>query len=155
MAEFKHILRIANTDLDGNKPILSALKKIRGVSFMFANMVCSFAEIDKKKKTGELTDQEAEKLNDVVTNPLKYKAPVWMLNRRKDYETGEDKHIVTGDIGFLTGNDIKRLRLIKSYKGSRHGAGLPVRGQSTKSNFRRNKGKVTGVRKKAGKSGRS
>src|SRR3989344_3273547 len=97
---FKHILRIANTDLDGNKQILSALRKIKGVSFMFANMICSATKVDKKKKVGYLSDDEARKLDDAVRNPLKYNAPLWMLNRRKDYDTGEDKHINTGDIDF-------------------------------------------------------
>ncbi|MBU0535453.1 MAG: 30S ribosomal protein S13 [Nanoarchaeota archaeon] len=153
--EFRHILRIANTDLDGNKPVLSALRKIKGVSFMFANMICSLAKIDKYKKVGHLSDEEAKKLDDAVNNPAKFKAPLWMYNRRKDYETGEDKHITTGDIIFHKSNDIKRLRAIKSYRGSRHAEGLPVRGQRTKSNFRRNKGKVTGVKKKGGKSGKT
>ena len=44
---FRYFVRIANTDLDGNKPIGNALRKIKGVSFMFANMICSVAGIDK------------------------------------------------------------------------------------------------------------
>lgn len=153
--DFKHILRIANTDIDGNKPILSALRKIRGVSFMFANMVCALTNIDKKKKTGYLTDDEANRLDEAIKNPQKYNAPSWMFNRRKDYETGEDKHIVTGDIEFYRGTDIKRLKMIRSYRGVRHAEGQPVRGQRTKSNFRKNKGKVMGVRKRGGvKAGR-
>jgi len=77
-----------------------------------------------------------------------------MLNRRKDYEDGTDKHIILGDLKFTKDNDIKRMKKIKSNKGYRHAWGLPVRGQRTKSNFRKNKGKVTGVKKKSGKSGR-
>ncbi|MCX6706617.1 MAG: 30S ribosomal protein S13 [Candidatus Woesearchaeota archaeon] len=153
-AEFKHILRVANTDLDGNKPILSAMKKIKGVSFMFANMVCKIAKIDEKKKVGYLSDEDAKVLDDIIRNPLKYNAPVWMLNRRKDYETGEDKHINTGDIDFYKGTDIKRLKVIKSYKGVRHSEGQPVRGQRTKSNFRKNKGKVMGVKRKTAMPGK-
>ena len=48
--EFKHLVRIVNTDLDGNKHISIALKKIKGVGFMFSNMVCSIANIDGRKK---------------------------------------------------------------------------------------------------------
>jgi small subunit ribosomal protein S13 len=56
---------------------------------------------------------------------------------------------------FTKDNDIKLMRKIKSYKGTRHSAGQPVRGQRTKSNFRKSKGKVMGVKRKAGaKSGR-
>ena len=147
-AEFKHILRVANTDLDGNKPILNAMRKIKGVSFMFANMVCKIAKIDEKKKVGYLSDEDAKLLDDIIRNPLKYNAPIWMLNRRNDYETGENKHINTGDIDFYRGTDIKRLKVIRSYKGMRHAEGQPVRGQRTRSNFRKNKGKVVGVSKK-------
>ena len=50
---------------------------------------------------------------------------------------------------FAQENDVKRLKRIRSYVGVRHGQGLPVRGQRTKSNFRRNKGKgPLGVKKK-------
>ncbi len=73
-----------------------------------------------------------------------------MLNRRRDYETNENKHLVTGDIKFVQDNDIKRLKKIKTYKGVRHILELPVRGQRTKSNFRKNKGKVLGVKRRPG-----
>jgi len=146
--DFKHIIRVVNTDLDGNKPIYSALRKIKGVSFMFANLACKLAKVDKYKKSGYMSEKEASQLDDVIRNPLKYEAPLWMLNRRMDYETGEDKHILTGDLDFTKSNDVKRLRMIKSYRGLRHATGRPSRGQRTKSNFRRNKGKVTGVKRK-------
>lgn len=149
--DFKHLVRIVNTDLDGNKPILAALRKIKGVSFMYANMICELTSLDKKQKAGEMADADIEKLEDAVKNPEKFGAPVWMLNRRKDYETGEDKHLLSGDIAYSKENDLKRLKMIKSYKGIRHMMGLPVRGQNTRSNFRKNKGKVTGVKKKGGK----
>ena len=149
MAEFKHIVRVANTDLDGNKPVAKALTKIKGVGFSYSNMICGFAGVEKRKKTGELEDNEVEKLNDVLINAHKYNAPLWMYNRRKDLETGEDKHLISADLTFVVDNDIKLMKKIKSYKGSRHMFGLPVRGQRTRSNFRRNKGKVMGVTRKA------
>ena len=70
------------------------------------------------------------------------------MNRRRDYDTGEDKHLLIGTLQFSKDNDIKRLKKIKALRGMRHQKGLPVRGQRTKSNFRRNKGKVIGVKKK-------
>jgi len=145
--DFRYLVRIVNTDLDGNKPIYHALLKIKGVGPMFANMACALARMDKFKKTGYLSDTEAQRLDEVIRSPQKYGAPIWMLNRRKDYETGEDKHLLLSDIEFVKGNDIKRLQMIKSYRGTRHAAGQPSRGQSTKSHFRRNKGKVQGVKK--------
>lgn len=139
--EFKYIVRIANTDLDGNKQIIHALTKIKGVSFMYANLLCGLANVPKRKKTGELSDSEINKLSDVLKDPMKNEVPKWMMNRRKDYETGEDKHLITVDLTFTKDNDIKKLKKIKSYRGLRHQWGLPLRGQRTRSNFRRNKRK--------------
>ena len=134
--DFKYFVRIANTDLDGNKQIGLALTKIKGVSFMFSNMACTFAQVDKTSKTGYLKDDQVKKLDEVITNPLKYNPPAWMLNRRKNYEDGKDIHIITGDLKFTNENDVKRLKKIRSYRGIRHGQGLPLRGQRTKANFR-------------------
>ena len=53
------------------------------------------------------------------------------------------------NVDFFEENDVKMMKKIKSYKGIRHSLGQPVRGQRTKSNFRRNKGKVMGVQKKS------
>jgi len=151
---FKHIVRIANTDIDGNKKIADAMRKIKGVNFAFSNMICNFVGVDKTKKTGNLLDSEIKKLDEAIRNPKEFGAPSWMLNRRKDYETGEDKHLLSSDLTFTKDNDIKMMKKMKSYKGMRHAFGLPVRGQRTRSNFRRNKGKVAGVQKKKARAGR-
>ncbi len=154
--DFKHLVRIANADLDGNKAIYTSLRSVKGVSFMFANFICSSVGISRTKKTGELSEGEVKKIEEVIAKPLDFKCPLWMLNRRKDVETGEQKHLVSGDIRFVQEADIKQMKRIKTYRGMRHIGGLPVRGQKTKSNFRKNKGKVSlGVKKKAGsKAGR-
>lgn len=146
---FKYIVRVHNTDLNGNKQIIMALQKIKGVGFMFSNMVCQMADIPKEKKTGLLTDKEVEKLDKILSNPKSFGTPTWMLNRRKDYETGTDEHCFTTTLTLQNDNDKKRLQKIKSYRGIRHAHGLPTRGQRTKSNFRRNKGKATGVKRSA------
>ena len=148
MAEFRHIVRIANTDLKGEKQILYALRGIKGVNVMYANMALSMAGVDKSKKAGDLSEAEVTKIDDAIRNPLKHKAPIWMLNRRKDVETGEDKHLLSADLNYEVDNDIKKMKRLKLYKGFRHAWGQPVRGQRTKSNFRRNKGKGLGVIKK-------
>lgn len=141
--EFKHLVRIANTDLDGNLPLYKALTKIKGVGFMFSNMLCSITKVDKNKKVGYLIDNEINKIDSAIKDPSKFNAPEWMFNRRKDVEDGKSKHIVGGDISFIQENDIKMMKKIRCYKGVRHSIGLPVRGQKTKSNFRKNKGKVS------------
>ena len=71
-----------------------------------------------------------------------------MLNRRKDLETGEDKHLLGTDLMIAKDNDLKLLKKTKSYIGLRHQRRLPVRGQRTQSNFR-NKRKVKKVVKKS------
>jgi small subunit ribosomal protein S13 len=145
---FKYIVRVGSADIDGKKHLLYSLRKIKGVNFMFANAICEVGELDKQMKAGDLTDSQISKINDIVKEPLKFGIPLWALNRKNDYETGEDMHLMGGDLTFTQDNDIKRLRKIKTYIGVRHSRRLPVRGQRTKSNFRKNKGKSVGVKKK-------
>lgn len=147
---FKHIVRVFKTDLDGNKYIVDSLRKIKGVSFSFANMTCRAVGIQPNKKTGNLSEEEIAKLDEVIRNAGNY-APEWVLNRRKDVETGQNKHLVGSDLDFSKETDIRNLKKIKSYRGIRHAKGLPLRGQRTRSNFRKNKGRGPGVIKKKGK----
>jgi small subunit ribosomal protein S13 len=147
---FKYIVRIVNTDIDGNRKIGTALTKIKGIGFMFSNAVLNKLKIDKEKKTGHLSDSEISELNKIVRNPHEFNLPSWLMNRRKDMETGDDKHLLVADLDFTKTADIRALQKIKSYRGLRHMWGVPVRGQKTKSNFRRNKGKVRGVQRRAG-----
>lgn len=145
--QLKHLVRIANTDLKGEKNIVIALKSIKGVGINLANALCNVTKINKTKKAGELTDEETEKIEKAIKTPSKYNIPSWMFNRRKDMETGLDKHLVTNELIFTKEQDIKLMRRIKCYKGIRHALGLPVRGQRTRSNFRKNKGKAMGVKR--------
>ncbi len=154
--ELKYFVRISNTDLDGNKPIQNALIKIKGISAMFSHAILSVAKIEMKKKAGYLSDEQANKLDEIIKEPSKFGIPPWMFNRKKDPEDNTDKHLVGSTLTFTQDNDVKMMKKIKSYKGVRHSLGLPVRGQRTRSNFRKNKGKVMGVKKKEGaKSGKT
>ncbi|MBC8500608.1 MAG: 30S ribosomal protein S13 [Nanoarchaeota archaeon] len=149
--EFQYIIRVVNTDLDGNKKILYALRKIKGVNTMLANAVCNIAKVNKNMKAGNLSEKDVEKLDSTLKQITKTELPEWFLNRRKDPETGENKHLLGPDMKFTIENDIKMMKKTKSYKGLRHQWGVPVRGQRTKSNFRKNKGKGSlGVKRKAG-----
>ncbi len=151
MQEFRHIVRIANTDLDGNKPVLHALRKIKGVGFMFSQALCHVTKIPVEQKIGNLSDEDIEKLIACLRNPIEEGVPLWMVNRRKDPEDGNDKHLVATDLIYARDNDIKMMQKIKCYRGIRHMYHQPVRGQRTKSHFRANKGKVMGVKRaKAG-----
>lgn len=152
---FRHFVRIANTDLDGNYVLERALTKVKGIGFQFANVVCQSLKIKPGQKIGYVDNETIKKVEELLKNPLKHNVPKWALNRRKDYETGEDIHILASDLDFVKDNDLKRMKKIKCYKGVRHMKGLPVRGQRTKSNFRKNKGKGSlGVKRGKKKTGK-
>lgn len=141
--EFKHLLRIAGTDIDGNKRAARSLTKIKGIGPRVGMVACELAGIDYSKKAGNITDKEAAELEKVIENFQELEVPTWLLNRRKDYETGKDLHNITSNLMLSLRNDINLLRKIRSYRGIRHELGLPVRGQRTKSSFR--KGITVGV----------
>ncbi len=144
----ENLIRIANTDIDGDKQVLFALTGIKGVGIMFSNAICKVLKLDKFGKALDLGDEGIAKIEKLLEDPVKAGIPVWMLNRRNEPETGVDKHISTTDVRYVREEDIKVLKKMKSYIGLRHQWGLPVRGQRTKSNFRRNKGKVASVKRK-------
>jgi small subunit ribosomal protein S13 len=148
--ELKQLVRILNTDLDGKKSIAFTLSNVKGVGIPFAFAACRVAKVDVNKKAGMLSDAEVKKIEEIIRDPIKAGMPGWMVNRRNDYETGQNKHLLSGDLQFTIENDIKMMKKMKSYKGVRHILGQPVRGQRTRSNFRRNKGKVMGVRRSSG-----
>ena len=141
----KHFLRIFNTAIDGGLPISRSLLKIRGLGDNFIKVMCDVLAIDPKTPAGTLSEANTKKIEEFVANPPKT-IPVWMLNRQKDFETGKNEHLVLAGLKLRKDFDIKRLRRIKTYKGVRHSAGLPVRGQSTKAHFRK-KGRAVGVKK--------
>jgi len=147
--EIRYLVRICKTDLAGTKPIAYALTNIKGVGFCFANLACNLAHVEKNKKVGLLTDDEINKLNNVLENPIQYNIPSWLYNHRRSYETNVDQHLLTTDLDLARDNDLKIMKKIKCYRGVRHIQGQPVRGQRTKSHFRKNKGKVSlGVQRK-------
>jgi len=144
------LIRILATDIPGNKKVLPGLTRIKGVSWSFANSMCKVLKIDKNKEVKDLSKEEIGEIIKFVQNP---KLPEFMLNRRKDLETGENKHIMGADLDLRKEFDIKRLKKIKSYKGLRHATGQPVRGQRTRSHFRENKTVGVVGKAKRGKKG--
>jgi len=144
--EIRHIVRIAGHDLDGRKALHHALLGIKGVSFSLARAVAYAANIDPFRKLGTLTEEEVKKIEAVLKDPVAHGIPSWMLNRRKDYETGKDMHLVGGEIDLYVKMDIDREKRIRSRRGIRHELGLPVRGQRTRTTGR--KGMTVGVVRK-------
>ena len=142
----KEIVRIANTDLDGKKKVVEAIKKIKGVSHTFARAVVWATKIDPERKLGELSEAEIEKIEAVLRNPKAHGIPSYLLNRRKDLETGEDLHLVGDEVDIKMKFDIQREIELKSWRGTRHMYGLPVRGRRLRGTFRR--GRMIKVPKK-------
>jgi len=143
MTEFKHIVRIADTDLDGNKPVMIALTGIKGIGLRMARAITNALGLPARAKLGELDDETIEKLRKFVEEELEQHLPSWMFNRRKDPYSGKDLHLLAKDVDFARMLDIERLIRIKCYRGVRHAKGYKVRGQRTRSTGR--KGMTVGV----------
>lgn len=144
--EFRYRLRIIDTDVDGALKVPHALSKIKGISLGLANAVLKKAGISSEKRAGFLTETEIEKVEEIIRDPVQHGIPSWLLNRRKDAETGKDGHLISADLVLRTKTDIEQMKVIKSWRGYRHAYGLRVRGQRTKTTGRA--GKALGVKKK-------
>ena len=140
------LIRIHSTDIPGENNLYSGLARIKGISFTMSNAICHILSIKRNKKIKDLTKDEIKKIEEVIKNP---QIPDYLKNRRSDFESGESKHLSTAELDLQKEFDIKRFKKIRSYKGMRHARGLPVRGQRTRSHFRRRgKNRVVGVIKK-------
>jgi small subunit ribosomal protein S13 len=96
---------------------------------------------------GKLDDKNIADIEDTIIN-LNEHIPDWLLNRQKDYDTGEDIHSVSVELKMTNDEDLNRMKKVKSYRGIRHASGHKVRGQRTYSNGR--KGLALGVSRKKG-----
>ena len=136
----RSLVRIAATDIPITLSVYAGLTKIKGVSWSLSNAICHSLSLDRTRKISALSQEEIDRIMAFIKNP---KLPEWLLNRKKDIETGISKHVITTELDLQREFDIRRMRRIRSYKGVRHALGLPVRGQRTKAHFR--KGRAVGV----------
>lgn len=141
--EFKYIVRLYGTSLDGTKPVPYALCDVKGVGIRLARSITKREGVDPSMRLGDLSDGEIKRLEDTMNNPLARGIPSWMINRRKDPQTGGDLHLLTADLDLRVKDDIDLMRETRSWKGERHSRGLKVRGQRTKTTAR--KGRSVGV----------
>jgi len=109
--------RIAGVELP-NKRIEVALTYIFGIGRSTSNKILKETNINKDKRTNDLSDEEIQKLRTIIEKTLK----------------------VEGDLKNEVALNIKRLKDIRCYRGLRHQASLPVRGQRTRTNARTRKG---------------
>ena len=124
--------RIAGVDLPKNKRVVIGLTSIFGLGKSTSKKILEKAEVSENKKVADLTDDEVNKIRNIITS---------------DYK-------VEGSLKTEVQANIKRLMDIGSYRGKRHRRGLPVRGQRTKTNARTRKGKrktVAGKKKASAK----
>lgn len=136
------IVRIASTDIPGHFNIYHGLTRIKGVSWSFSNAICLVLGMDRKRKISTLTESEIEKIIKFLEKP---QLRPFLLNRRFDRISGENKHLITSNLELQREFDIRDMKKIRSYKGWRHATGQPVRGQRTRSHFR--KGASLGVQR--------
>ena len=115
--------RISGIVIPAEKQVQIALTYIYGIGPKFASTILAAAKIEPTTRVKDLTEAEEQKLRDIIDN---------------DYVT-------EGDLGRLVANNIKRLKDVNAYRGLRHKAGLPVRGQRTRTNARTRKGKSVAV----------
>ena len=145
--EFRHLVRIAGKDLNGNKKLVAALSDLRGVGDNLAYVTVRRLGFDSKTRLGLLSEEQIKQLEAALHSSGDASLPKWYYNRRNDRETGETKQLLGSDLEFAQRNDIEKERNIQSWKGIRHGLGLKVRGQRTRTTGR--KGRTVGVRKAA------
>jgi len=143
---FQHILRVLNTNVDGNEKVMYAFTAIKGIGRRFSNILMKKAGIDFRKRAGELSKEEVEKIVTIIQNPQQFKIPTWFLNRRNDFKTGQNSQLIANQIAISLREDLQRLRKIKAHRGLRHFWNLRVRGQHTKTTGR--SGRTVGVSKK-------
>ncbi|VVB76156.1 30S ribosomal protein S13 [Candidatus Tiddalikarchaeum anstoanum] len=134
--DYGSIVRIYNTDLNGKKQILIGLSKIRGIGTTFAHAVLHVSGIPENKLTSDLKEADIAKIETVLKNPVQNGIPAFLINRQGDLDTGQDRHVLGNDLKLQNEFDIRRMKRLRSYKGLRHGWGLKVRGQRTKSTGR-------------------
>lgn len=113
-------VRLAGVSLPNNKRIEIALTYIYGIGRSRSLKILNDVGIDRNTKTQDIQEAEVNKLRQAL----------------------EGKFLVEGDLRRDVMLNIKRLKEIGSYRGSRHAKSLPVRGQRTKTNSRTVRGNV-------------
>lgn len=106
--------RIAGVNLPNDKKIDVALTYLYGIGLSLSIKILDELKVDRTKRVKELNDEEVNKLRNEI----------------------EKKYRVEGELRRDVLGNIKRLKEISCYRGSRHTKNLPVRGQCTRTNSR-------------------
>ncbi len=135
--DFKYIVRIAGHDLRGEYFVVNALARIKGVGLRLSHIICNKAEVPINVRIGFLTNEELEKIDTIINNPIDFGLPPYLVNRPKDVVTGENIHVHANDLAIALKDDLDRMKKMRSYKVIRHQLGLRVRGQRTRTTGRK------------------
>lgn len=149
-SKLTNIVRIAGRDINGEYDIVAALRHIKGISHNLASAIALVTErkfgIKEMETIGSLSEEKLGELETVIKEPGKFGVPIYMLNRRKDIDTGLDLHFVGTDLIVKIKQDIDNGIKLQSWIGFRRQYGQKVRGQRTRSTGRT--GRTVGVTKK-------
>ena len=122
--EYRHILRIMGTDVQGTLKTVYALTGIKGISLRLSNAILKKAGVNPDVRVGFLTEAELNKIEEIIKDPARFGLPNWLFNRRKNLETGKDDHLIRADLVLRTKTDIDDEKAIRSWRGYRHADGL-------------------------------
>jgi small subunit ribosomal protein S13 len=145
---FRYIVRVANTDLDGTRPTALALTGVRGVGLRIAEVACRLSNVKAEEMIGNIPEPTVDGI-EATLNRLSSSVPAWMVNHPHDLIGGESSHFIGPDLESHRRDDVNLMKMVRSYRGVRHERGQKVRGQRTRSNGRT--GMAAGVLKKAAK----
>ena len=144
------IIRIAGRDIDDSYTLFMALTKVKGIGHSMAHALSIGIKekhgIDPNMKLSELDEQRIANVEEVLKNPKEFGVPSFLLNRRKDRETGEDMHVIGTDVTVRVRQDVDADVKLQDWRGYRHQYGQKVRGQRNRSTGRT--GETIGVTKK-------
>ena len=112
-SDFKYIIRIANSDVSGEERLANALTSVRGIGPRISNAIVQKLKLNPNKLAGKLDDKNVVDIENAIMNLNDY-VPDWLLNRQKDYDTGEDVHPVSVELKMTHDEDLNRMKKVKS-----------------------------------------
>jgi len=149
--DFRGVVRLIDRDLDGHYKVSEALRLVKGIGHTLSNALVLIVQRDLSIKpdvlVGDLTEEQLNSVEEVIKSPAKHGVPFFLLNRRKDYDGGSDRHLLGTDLTFQTKQDVQREKETRSWVGWRHSLGQKVRGQHNRTTGR--SGMTVGVIRKA------
>lgn len=115
--------RISGVTIPNEKQVHAALTYVYGIGPKSSQDIIAAAKVEPTVRVKDLTDAEISRIQEIIN----------------------DRYTVEGELQRIVSGNVKRLKDIKAYRGIRHSANLPSRGQRTKTNARTRRGKKVTV----------